>query len=268
MILEEIVADTRAIVAERKASQPEEMLRERLEKASPTLDFLGALLEGACRPGVSIIAEIKRASPSRGALNLGLEPAQLAVVYASAGAAAISVLTEPSHFRGRPEDLSEARRGLAEAGLSCPLLRKDFIIDPYQLIESRLIGADAILLIVAALSDALLAELLQGALDLGLTPLVEVHDERELARISPLHPPLIGINNRNLLDFSVDLRVTHRLRPLIPADCIVVSESGIHEPEQMRELAALRVDAALVGEALVVSKDPAACLLTLKAAGR
>lgn len=264
MILEQIVAETRRALAERKAALPEGALWERLRALPPALDLCAALRQ----EGVTIIAEIKRASPSRGAINPGLEPARLAVDYAQAGAGALSVLTEGPHFGGSLDDLAEARRGLAEAGLARPILRKDFIVDSYQLLEARAWGADAVLLIAAILDDAALAGLYELALSLGLTPLVEVHDEAELARALRLRPPLVGINNRNLKDLTVDLGVTRRLRPLIPPSIRVVAESGIHEPEEMRHLKALRVDAALIGEALLAAPDPAAKLRQLKEAGR
>ena len=264
MILEQIVAETRLALAKRKEARPEKALGERLGALPPPLD-LCASLRG---PGVALIAEIKRASPSRGAINPNLEPARLAADYARAGAEAISVLTEGSRFHGSLADLAEARRGLAEAGLARPILRKDFILDSYQLLEARAGGADAALLIAAILDDATLATLFEDALALGLTPLVEVHDEEELARVLRLNPPLVGINNRNLKDLTVDLGVTRRLRPSIPPPTLVVAESGIHEPEQMRQLKALQVDAALIGEALLTAPDPAARLRQLKEAGR
>ncbi|MBN1399701.1 MAG: indole-3-glycerol phosphate synthase TrpC [Anaerolineae bacterium] len=264
MILDDIVADTRLLVSRRKAEHPEALLRERAVGQAPPLDLCRHLSQ----PRVSIIAEVKRASPSKGVLNLELEPSQQAQVYARAGAEAISVLTEPTRFRGRLEDLSAAREGLAALPAQRPLLRKDFVVDPYQLVEARAWGADAVLLIVAALDDAALSELMAGALALGMTPLVEVHNEAELARALAIDPPLIGINNRNLRDFTVDLSTTQRLRSAIPQGVLVVSESGIHQPEQMRLLAQMGVDAALIGEALVTASDPAAKLRELKEAGR
>jgi indole-3-glycerol phosphate synthase len=264
VILDDIVADVRATLVERKACCPEAVLQEEMEKLPPPLDVAGIL----ARPGVSIVAEVKRASPSRGTLKQDLLPEQMALAYAEAGAAAISVLTEPLHFQGSPEDLIGARRALADAQISCPLLRKDFVVDSYQLLEARAWGADAVLLIAAILDDADLARLMARSGVLGLTPLVEVHDSRELERVLRLSPSLIGINNRNLADFSVDLAVTRQLRPLIPPECVVVSESGIHEPAQIRDLAALQVDAALIGEALVTAPDPARKLRTLREAGQ
>ncbi|MCD6520315.1 MAG: indole-3-glycerol phosphate synthase TrpC [Anaerolineae bacterium] len=262
MILEKILAANRLRLEKRKNLLPIEALRRRVESLPPTADFAQALRQ----PGVSLIAEIKRASPSRGALRLKLDPRQLALTYAQAGADAISVLTEERFFFGHPDDLILAQAALHQKGLRCPLLRKDFIIDPYQLLESRIWGADAVLLIVAALDDFSLKQLYNQALDLGLTPLVEVHNERELERALQLQPLVIGINNRDLRTFAVDLSTTARLRPLIPKECLVVAESGIREPEQMRFLADLQVDAALVGEALVTAPDPAAKIRSLKEA--
>jgi indole-3-glycerol phosphate synthase len=264
MILDDLLAAARTRVAQRRALVPEERLREELATAPPPRDFAQALRG----PGVAIIAEIKRASPSRGALNLGLAPETLAVTYATAGAAAISVLTEESRFRGSLADLRAARRALEGAGRLAPLLRKDFILDPYQLLEARVWGADAVLLIAAALEDGLLARLFCEAQALGLTPLVEVHTAEELARVLPLRPPVMGINNRDLRDFTVSLEVTRKLRPLIPPGILVIAESGIHGAAEMRALAAMGVDAALVGEALVTAADPAAKLRLLQEAGR
>ena len=264
MILDQIIADTRASLANRQALHPEGALREQLGQVPQPLDVISFLQ----RHGVSIVAEVKRASPSRGALDLNLEPAQIAVAYASAGAEAISVLTETSHFHGSLADLGEVRRGLTEASIACPLLRKDFIVDSYQVLEARVWGADAILLIVAALDDLTLARLYDDALSLNLTPLVEVHNKRELIRALSLSPHLLGINNRDLTSFTVDLGMTRQLRPLIPPSCTVISESGIHHPEQVRELAVLEVVAVLIGEALVTAADPAAKLRELKEAGQ
>lgn len=268
MILDDLVTASRAALERRRAALPEAALRDRLSALPPTLDMAARLRPPGQARGVAVIAEVKRASPSRGSLNADLDPAALAVAYARAGAAAISVLTEESRFRGSLADLETARAGLRRAGLGAPLLRKDFIVDPYQLVEARVAGADAALLIAAILGDGELERLLDAAADLGLTPLVEVHDAFELRRVLPLHPPIVGINNRNLADFAVDLDTTRRLRPQIPPEIVVVSESGIHTPEQMAELARLRVDAVLIGEALVTAPDPAGRLAALLEAGR
>lgn len=264
MILDEIIARTRADLDRRKVLHPDSLLREQLERALPALDMPRTLR----KPGVSIVAEIKRASPSRGVLNPALDPGRLAVTYATAGAEAISVLTEGPHFMGSLSDLADVRRATTAAQMKCPLLLKDFVLDEYQLLEARVWGADAVLLIVAALDHADLARLHEGALALGLTPWVEVHNREELARALPLCPPVVGINNRDLADFRVNLRTTQQLRPLIPPSAVVVSESGIHGPAQMRELAILQVDGALVGEALVTAPDPAARLKELVEVGQ
>ena len=246
------------------AQAPADALRERIATMPATVDLVGAL----GRPGVSLIAECKRASPSRGALNTGLNSSELAVTYAGAGAAAISVLTEPHYFRGSADDLIAARRALDSAGLRRPVLRKDFIIAPYQLLEARAWGADAVLLIAAVLDDRMLARLMDEAVSLGLTPLVEVHDREELQRVLALGAGVVGINNRNLRDFRVDLNTTRELRTCVSGGVIVVSESGIRGPEDVAELGRMAVDAALVGEALVTADDPAAALRAMVEAGR
>lgn len=261
MILDTIIASNRALVAERKQTVPVEALRAHIAAAPPPVDLRACLR----RPGVSIIAEVKRASPSKGALNLDLDPATLVRSYADAGAEAVSVLTEPLRFRGQLEDLAKARQTLN--GRACAILRKDFIIDPYQLLEARAWGADAVLLIAAALDDEAFGRLFALALALGLTPLVEVHSREEIERVLPFNPPVIGINNRNLHTFDVDFATTERLRPFVPPSHLVVSESGIHETEQMRALARLGIDGVLVGEALVRAPDPAQRLRELKEAG-
>jgi len=264
MILDRIIADTRLRLEGRRELLPTGVLLERIADTAPPMDMAAALR----RPGVQIVAEVKRASPSRGRLCPSLRAEQMAIKYASAGAAAISVLTEEAHFCGSLDDLADTRRGLREVSIECPLLRKDFIVDPYQVLETRAWGADGVLLIVAGLDDPGLVRLHEMALDLGLTPLVEVHNEEELARALPLEPRVIGINNRDLKSFVVDLEVTRRLRPLVPPDCVLISESGIHETAQMRELASLGVDAALIGEALVTAADSVAKLRELKEAAR
>lgn len=264
MILQEILEDTRRDLRLRQERVPIDSLRAKLPDAPPARDFATALRG----PGVRVISEIKRASPSRGALNTGLEPVELALAYAQAGAAAISVLTEPHHFRGTLEDLQQVRSALDGAGLAVPLLRKDFIIDPYQLLEARLAGADAVLLIAGALADEALHRLYHQALELGMTPLVEVHDQRELERALALHPVMVGINNRDLCTFRVDLETTFRLRSAISMEVMVVSESGIRSPADVRRLAGIGVQAVLVGEALVTTPDPKAVLQELVEAGR
>ncbi|MEN6480006.1 MAG: indole-3-glycerol phosphate synthase TrpC [Anaerolineales bacterium] len=264
MILDELVASARAALPARQAKAPLAMLKERVAALPAPADLAQAL----AAPGVGIIAEVKRASPSRGALNTALDPAAWAANYVRAGAIAISVLTEPTRFLGSLDDLAAARRAVDGVRPGVPLLRKDFIVDPYQVYEARAFGADAVLLIVAALDDSALAELYHLARDLGLTPLVEVHNEIEMARAARLAPSLVGINNRNLATFAVDLNTTLRLLPSVPEGALVVAESGIHTPKQVHTLAEHGVHGVLIGEALVTAPDPVARLSELLAAGR
>ncbi len=207
---------------------------------------------------LAVIAEIKRASPSRGELRADLDPAALARRYEEGGAACLSVLTEPDYFRGSPEDLAAAR---AAAGL--PVVRKDFLVHPDQIFETRGMGADAALLIVGILSRGELETMLGLAEELGLQCLVEVHDEGELARALEAGARLIGVNNRDLRTFRVDLAVTERLAPLVPPECTVVSESGLFTAADAARVAAAGADAVLVGEALVRAADPAALVAEL-----
>lgn len=210
---------------------------------------------------IRVLAEIKRASPSRGPLRPDLDPASMAWSYYENGASAISVVTESSHFGGSLDDLVAAKKGLK--GKIIPLLRKDFIIDPYQVYESRAFGADAILLIVAVLDDARLFELLNLSYDLGMRCLVEIHDEKEAERAVAVRAGIVGINNRDLKTFEVDINTTARLRPLIPPDRIVISESGIRTREDLEKLWSMKVNAALIGESLVKAPDPGAALKEL-----
>ena len=247
MILDEIIAYKRGELVRRKRELPLALLRERAEGHEPALDFAAALR----RPGVSLIAEVKQASPSRGLLRSYFDPARLARAYAVNGAVAISILTDERFFRGSLNHLLLVREALP----STPILRKDFVFDPYQVYETRAYGADALLLIVGALNDEELADLLALTGSLGMTALVEVHDRVELERTLSLKPEVIGINNRDLRDFTVSLEATQCLRPLIPDGVIVVSESGIRRADDMRRLAQIGVDAALIGEALVTARD-------------
>ncbi|MBD3401907.1 indole-3-glycerol phosphate synthase TrpC [candidate division GN15 bacterium] len=208
--------------------------------------------------GLALIAEIKRRSPSRGALADVIDPAHRARLYQQAGAAAVSVLTDQRFFNGSIIDLQ-----LARAAVSLPVLRKDFILTEYQVFESRAIGADAILLIVAALRPDELADLHHLAHRLGLEVLMEVHDEAELHIALEAGATILGVNNRNLDTFEVDLATTERLRRLIPADRVCVAESGIHTSEDTRRLRAIDVDAILVGESLMTADDVAAQVRTL-----
>ena len=212
-------------------------------------DFAGAL-QGE---GVALIAEIKKASPSKGEIRLDLDVADVALCYAGAGASAVSVLTEPTFFKGSLDDLAVARKVV-----ELPLLRKDFIIDPYQVYEARLYGADAILLIVAILQPNEIKALSNLAHSLGMVALVEVHSRLELEVALASGAELIGINNRNLVDFTVDLQTTLDLLPLLPSTATVVSESGIKTHADIEQLRQAGVHAVLVGESLVASSDPGA----------
>lgn len=249
-ILAEIVAHKRQELDAARERVPLAELQRRLPQAPPVRPFAAAL----GRPRLALIAEVKARSPSRGVLRPGLEPVPLALAYAGAGAAAISVLTDEKYFAGSLEHLRQVRAALPDGP---PLLRKDFIIDPYQVLEAREAGADALLLIVASLERDQLKSLLQATTELGMDALVEVHDEAELEAALWAGARVVGINNRDLRTFQVDLETTARLRPLIPPGVIVVAESGIHTRDDAARLAAMGVDAILVGEALVTAPDPA-----------
>jgi indole-3-glycerol phosphate synthase len=229
------------------------VLRRAAESSSTPRDFLAVIKRRRVSRSPGLIAELKRASPSKGILAPHLDLFQVADIYAQNGASAISVLTDEKFFLGKLETLCELRFTRKS---ELPLLRKDFIIDEVQLYESRANGADAILLIVAALTDdALFADLHAGALGLGLTALVEVHDQAETERALKIpNIRLIGINNRNLATFDVSLERTEKLRPMIPSDIVVVAESGIFTAQDVERLAKANVDAVLVGEALVTSE--------------
>jgi indole-3-glycerol phosphate synthase len=218
------------------------------ESAPPPRDMLAALR----RDMVALIAEVKHASPSKGVLIEPFDPVALGKVYAQNGAAVISVLTDERFFLGHLDYL----RAVKDA-VEIPVLRKDFVIDPYQVYEGRAAGADAILLIVAALADSQLAELHRLILDLGMVALVEVHNEAELERALHLAPPLIGINNRDLKTFHVDLDTTARIALLVPDDVILVAESGIRDGNDVRRMGQMGAHAVLVGEALVQAPDTA-----------
>ena len=248
MILDEIIKAKKEELASRKRNIP---LSE-LKAPSSKEDFASALRGEHIR----LIAEVKKASPSKGVLCPHLDPLRLARAYADNGAAAISVLTEERYFQGSLEHLAAIKGMLNQRKI--PLLRKDFIFDPYQVYESRAYGADALLLIVAILSDEQLAELLSLSHSLGMQCLVEIHDEAELERAILCGAKIIGINNRDLMTFAVDLTTTRRLRPFVPADKIVVSESGIRNRADVLMLRGWGVDAILVGEALVTASDIAA----------
>lgn len=268
-ILDEIFANKRREVERRKQIKPLETLPAQIEHLPPPLDFIGALRQaGRSMPGQrpALIAEIKYASPSRGLLARGFDPRGLARAYAENGAAAISVLTDERYFKGHLDHLRQVAvevQGSRPAGQQLPLLQKDFIFDPYQIYEARCAGADAILLIVAAMEPARLFQLHALAKQLGLAALIEIHDQAELSTALDCGPLLVGINNRNLKDFSVDLKTTLRMRPMIPDPVCLVSESGIHTPDDVSLLASVGVNAILVGEALVTAPDVAAQVRSL-----
>jgi indole-3-glycerol phosphate synthase len=245
--LEELVAAAYREVERRSSQVPLEDLRRRVGTLSGSRPFSEALV----RPGVSLIGEFKRRSPSAGEIRPGADVAEVCAAYERGGAAALSVLTEGTRFGGSVEDLRAAR-----AAASLPILRKDFIVDPYQLYEAAVNGADAVLLIVAALEDELLRLLYEESRLLDLDCLVEVHDEEDLERALELDADVLGINNRNLGDLSVDLETTPELITDVPAGKTVVSESGYERYEQIAELERIGVDAVLVGETLMRAADP------------
>jgi indole-3-glycerol phosphate synthase len=247
-VLDRIVDSTRDEVARRRREVPLEELERHLARPRDDRPFSEALT----RPGVSIIAEHKRRSPSAGEIRAGATVTDIVRAYERGGAAAISILTEGPHFGGSLDDLREAR-----AATFLPILRKDFVVDPYQVYESAVAGADAILLIVAALDRRDLAELHREALALDLDVMVEVHDEEELdCALEVVDADVIGINNRNLTDFTVDVDRTFELLTDVPAGKTVVSESGFHTREQLDDLERVGVDAVLVGESLMRAPDP------------
>ncbi|MFZ2488858.1 MAG: indole-3-glycerol phosphate synthase TrpC [Anaerolineae bacterium] len=251
-MLDEIMRHKRDEVARRQNAVPVADLRALASLAPDPVDFAAALRG----PGVKLIAEVKRASPSRGLLCRDFDPPQLASIYAQGGAAAISVLTDARFFQGQPEHVSEVKEVLLtrKDTARIPVLRKDFIFDPYQIVEARVIGADALLLIAAVLGDNDLKSLLAETRRYGMEALVEVHDESEVERAVKLGARVIGVNNRDLRTFAVDLAVTARLRPLIPSECVLVSESGIHSAADVHRLRDLGVQAMLVGETFVTAR--------------
>jgi indole-3-glycerol phosphate synthase len=254
--LDRIVAAHRAAAADDHRDVGD--LAEAAERLKPARGFAAALRE----PGLSVIAEVKRRSPSKGDLAAGLDPAALARDYEAGGAACLSVLTDEEWFGGSRADLAAAREAV-----SLPVLRKDFTVSPADVCDARLMGADAVLLIVAALDDAELADFHELALELGLDVLVEVHDEAELERALAVGPSVVGVNQRDLVTFEVDGERAARLRPLIPPAVLAVAESGVGGPEDAVALARAGYDAVLVGEALVRSGDPAGGVRALRGAG-
>jgi len=250
-ILDRIVADKRDELGAAKQATPLAKMRQAAENA-PAVRPFGVVLTGA---KVGLIAEVKKASPSRGLLRSDLDPVRLATEYRDAGAAAISVLTDEKHFQGSPSHLRSVREALPDGP---PLLRKDFLFEEYQIYEARSSGADAVLLITAILDTSVLRSLIALAISLAMDALVEVHDEAELERAVAAGAKIVGINNRDLRTFDVDLATTERLAPLTPPGTTIVAESGIFAREDVRRLEACGVHAVLIGEALVTAPDPGA----------
>ena len=257
-ILERIVAVKREEVAAARALRDEASLRRAAEGLGGVRDFAGALRAKMAAGGAAVIAEVKKASPSKGVLREDFVPAEIAASYARGGAACLSVLTDVQFFQGAADYLRQAR-----AACDLPVLRKDFMIDAYQVFEARAMGADCILLIAACLDDAQMTDLEAQALALGMAVLVEVHDGAELARALRLRTPLIGINNRNLRSFEVSLDTTLGLRGQVPADRLLVTESGILARVDVVRMRAAGVQAFLVGEAFMRAPDPGAALRSL-----
>ena len=246
-ILDEIVSTKRREIELAELAKPVADLRARLDHAPPVRDFFAAV---AADGPIKLIAEVKKASPSKGVIRRDFDPRETARIYQQHGASCVSVLTDEQYFQGKLEYLREIR---SLDGL--PVLRKDFILDSYQLIESRVAGADAVLLIAECLDDCHLRKLHNEALELGMTPLVEFYEPANLPRVLDAGATLIGINNRNLRTFETDLDHTIQLRAQIPEECVVVGESGIHSRQDVQRLQEAGVDAILVGEHLMASPD-------------
>jgi len=246
-ILDQIVATKRVEIARAKAAVPEAELRAALADAPPVRNFFNPL----AAPGpIKLIAEVKKASPSAGVIRAYFDPVEIAKTYEAHGATCISVLTDERHFQGRLEYLAQIR-----AAVALPVLRKDFILDVYQLVEARAAGADAVLLIAECLDDCNLRKLFNSACELGMTPLVELYEPENLQRVFDAGATLIGVNNRNLHTFEVDLEHTIRMRQRVPDECVLVGESGIKSHADVRRLEAAGVDAILVGESLMRESD-------------
>ncbi|MBX3427264.1 MAG: indole-3-glycerol phosphate synthase TrpC [Pirellulales bacterium] len=258
-ILDKIVAEKVREIAAARVQTPEDELERRLADAPPVRDFFAAL----AGPGpIKLIAEVKKASPSVGLIRADFDPVAIAQIYERHGASCLSVLTDEPFFQGRLEYLSAVRQA---AGL--PALRKDFILDRYQLLEARVAGADAVLLIAECLDDCRLRSLHNGAIELGMTPLVELYEPANLPRVLEAGAKLVGVNNRNLHTFEVDLQHVVRLRAQVPDDCVLVGESGIRTHADVEMLAAAGIDAILVGESLMRQPDIGAAVEELLGEG-
>ena len=258
-VLSRICADKRDHIAQRKAEVPYAELATRAGAAAAPRGFAEVLADRATRDGFGLICEIKKASPSRGLIRRDFDPAALARAYRDGGAACLSVLTDAPYFQGGDAHLEAAR-----AAVNLPLLRKDFILDPYQVTEARALGADAVLLILAALSDTQAGELAEAAGAWGMDVLAEVHDAPELERACALPTGLIGINNRDLKTLTVDLGTTRDLAPRVPADRLTVCESGLYTAEDLGAMVAAGARAFLIGESLMRHADVAAATHALR----
>lgn len=254
-VLDEILAFKRVEVSRRRNKAAIAGLRADAESAPPARGFVAALKRRIDAGSAAVIAELKKASPSKGMIRADFDPAAIALSYANAGAACLSVLTDEKFFQGHDQFLVTAR-----SATQLPVLRKDFIVDPYQIVEARVLGADCILLIVAALEPQVLHDYYEQAQVLGMDVLLEVHDFKELEQALELKPTLVGINNRDLKTFDTNLATTYALLPHIPSDVIVVTESGINERSQVAAMRERGVNAFLVGEAFMRAVDPGRAL--------
>ena len=257
-ILKSICARKLEEVEQRRAEVSIEVLKNKVSSAPPLRGFTDALKRRVNEGGPAVIAEIKKASPSKGVIREDFDPASIAKSYAENGATCLSVLTDIDFFQGSDQYLQQAR-----AACELPVLRKDFMLEPYQVYESRVLGADCILLIVAALEDAQMKDLYKLATELDMDVLVEIHDADELARVQDISLPMIGINNRNLHTFETSLQTTIELLPDISPDCLVITESGIHEKADIELMQANNVNTFLIGEAFMRQDNPGAGLKLL-----